>query len=61
MAFGCVDHMESKDDETKTRCGLTANHVGGYVWGYGAIEAYCQKCRTLHKKDIEKLNKCNSN
>ena len=31
MAFGCVDHMESKDDETKTRYGLTVNHVKGYV------------------------------
>lgn len=47
----CVDHMESKDDETKTRCGLVVNHVKGYLMEYGAIEAYCQRCRALYNKE----------
>lgn len=55
MRFGSVDHMErSKDDKTKTRCGLGVDDVRGYVWEYGAIEAYCQKCRTLYNEDVTK-------
>lgn len=48
-----VDHMESKNDVNKTRCGLNVNAVPGYLWEYGAIEAYCQRCQALHKKDLE--------
>ena len=45
------DHMESPTDPTRTRCGRDVNHVPDYVWGYGAIEAYCKTCRRLYAKD----------
>ena len=54
---GYVNHMESEKDVNKTRCGLNANAVKGYVFSYGDDAGRnCIRCSRLYDIDLKNVS-----